>query len=152
MIWMVVKGRDGSAEELDRETGEEQTTVGRTRRKDGRWRTTGESGRVMWGGQEETREAKDEMGGLCKERCEEGRRGGRLEEEDKRQRRVEKTIRWGGEEVASSTSPLTKEKEEERPTNILHPTVLLIEDCTIDDVTFAVVSHVLTVTNSNYHG
>ena len=30
-----VKGRDGSAEELDRETGEEQTTVGWTRRKDG---------------------------------------------------------------------------------------------------------------------
>ena len=30
-----VKGRDGSAEELDRETGQEQTTVGRTRRKDG---------------------------------------------------------------------------------------------------------------------
>ena len=30
-----VKGRDGSAEELDRETGEEQTTVVRTRRKDG---------------------------------------------------------------------------------------------------------------------
>ena len=30
-----VKGRDMSAEELDRETGEEQTTVGRTRRKDG---------------------------------------------------------------------------------------------------------------------
>ena len=29
-----VKGRDGSAKELDRETGEEQTTVGRTRRKD----------------------------------------------------------------------------------------------------------------------
>ena len=27
-----VKGRDGSAEELDRETGEEQDTVGRTRR------------------------------------------------------------------------------------------------------------------------
>ena len=27
--------RDGSAEELDRETGEEQTTVGRTHRKDG---------------------------------------------------------------------------------------------------------------------
>ena len=26
-----VKGRDSSAEELDRETGEEQTTVGRTR-------------------------------------------------------------------------------------------------------------------------
>ena len=31
-----VKGRDGSAEELDRETGGEQTTVGWTRRKDGR--------------------------------------------------------------------------------------------------------------------
>ena len=30
-----VKGRDRSAEELDRETGEEQITVGRTRRKDG---------------------------------------------------------------------------------------------------------------------
>ena len=30
-----VKGRDGSAEELDRETGEEQATVSRTRRKDG---------------------------------------------------------------------------------------------------------------------
>ena len=31
-----VKGRDGSAEEFDRETGEEQITVGWTRRKDGR--------------------------------------------------------------------------------------------------------------------
>ena len=31
-----VKGRDGSAEELDRETVEELTTVTRTRRKDGR--------------------------------------------------------------------------------------------------------------------
>ena len=31
----VVKGRDRSAEELDREPGEEQTTVGWTRRKDG---------------------------------------------------------------------------------------------------------------------
>ena len=30
-----VKGRDRSAEELDRETVEEQTTVDRTRRKDG---------------------------------------------------------------------------------------------------------------------
>ena len=30
-----VNGRDGSAEQLDRETGEEQTTVGRTHRKDG---------------------------------------------------------------------------------------------------------------------
>ena len=29
-----LRGRDGSAEEHDRETGEEQTTVGRTRRKD----------------------------------------------------------------------------------------------------------------------
>ena len=28
-----VKGRDGSAEELDRETGEEQATVGRTHKK-----------------------------------------------------------------------------------------------------------------------
>ena len=34
------------------------------------------------------------MGGLCKERREEGRRGGRLEEEeDMRQRRVEKNSR-----------------------------------------------------------
>ena len=30
-----VKGRDGSVDELHRETGEEQITVGRTRRKDG---------------------------------------------------------------------------------------------------------------------
>ena len=30
-----VKGRDGSTEELDRETGEDQITVGWTRRKDG---------------------------------------------------------------------------------------------------------------------
>ena len=30
-----VKGRDGSAEELDRETGQEQITVGWTHRKDG---------------------------------------------------------------------------------------------------------------------
>ena len=35
-------------------------------------------------------------------------RGGRLEEEDKRQRRVDKNIRWSDEEVAGSTSPLTK--------------------------------------------
>ena len=60
-----VKGRDGSAEEFDRETGEEQTTVGRTRRKDGGWQTTEVSGKVTRGGQEETREAKGEMGGLC---------------------------------------------------------------------------------------
>ena len=105
-----VKARDGSAEELDRETGEEQTTVGWTRRKDGGWQTTEESGRVTWAGQEETREANAEMGGLSSERCEEGRRGGRLEEEDKRQRRVENTIRWGGEEIAGSTSPLTTGK------------------------------------------
>ena len=38
-------------------------------------------------------EANTEMGGLCKERCEEYRRGGRLEEEDRRQRRVEKNSR-----------------------------------------------------------
>ena len=48
------------------------------------------------------------MGGLCKERCLEDRRGGRLEEEDTRQSRVEKTSRRGGEKVAGSTSPLTK--------------------------------------------
>ena len=86
------KGRDASAEELDRETGEEQITVGRARRKDGGWQTAEESGRVTCGGQEETREANAEMGGLLSEMrvC---RRGGRLEEEDKRQRRVEKTIR-----------------------------------------------------------
>ena len=41
-----VEGRDGSAEELDIETGEEQTTVGRTRRKDGGCQNTEESGRV----------------------------------------------------------------------------------------------------------
>ena len=75
------KRRDRSADALDRETGEEQTIVGGTRRKDdnlskraaelreeGSWRRRGRP-------------------------SEEGRRGGRLEEEDKRQRRVEKTIR-----------------------------------------------------------
>ena len=56
--------------------------------------------RVTFGGQDEPREANAEMGGLCHERCEESRRRGRLEEEDKRQMRVEKTIRrmsskWG---------------------------------------------------------
>ena len=35
-----------SAKERDRDTGEEQTTVGRTRRKDGGGHTTEESGRV----------------------------------------------------------------------------------------------------------
>ena len=41
-----VKGRDGMAEQLDRETGEEQITVGRTRRKEGGWQTTKVSGIV----------------------------------------------------------------------------------------------------------
>ena len=52
-----VKGRDGSAEELDRETDEEQITVSWTRRKDGGWQTTEESGIVTRVGQEETTEA-----------------------------------------------------------------------------------------------
>ena len=51
------------------------------------------------------------MGGLCKERCEEDRRGGRLEEEDRRQRRVEKNSRSDGEKVAGSTSSLIKGKK-----------------------------------------
>ena len=59
-----IKRRNGSAEELDRETGEEQTSVGRTRRKDGGRQTADERGRVTLGGQEETREAKGETGGL----------------------------------------------------------------------------------------
>ena len=37
---------DRSAEELDRETGEEQTTVGRTHRNDGGRQTTEDSGIV----------------------------------------------------------------------------------------------------------
>ena len=41
-------------------------------------------------------------------------RGGRLEEEDKRQRRVEKPIRCGGEVVAGSTSSLIKGKRGRR--------------------------------------
>ena len=41
-----VIGRDGCAEELNRETGEEQTTVGWTGRKDGGLQTNEESGRV----------------------------------------------------------------------------------------------------------
>ena len=56
------------------------------------------------------REAKAEMGGQCYERCLKGRRGGRLEEEDMRQKRVEQIIRCVGEEVAGNTSPLTKGK------------------------------------------
>ena len=61
-----VKGRDGSAEELDRETGEEQImpTVGWTRRKDGGLQTTEESS-VTRAGQEETSQANAETGGLC---------------------------------------------------------------------------------------
>ena len=59
------KGRDGSAEELDREIGEEQITVGRTRINDGGCQTTEESGRVTRAGQEETREANAYMGGPC---------------------------------------------------------------------------------------
>ena len=51
-----------------------------------------------------------DMGGLGKERCEEDRIVGRPEEEDGRQRRVEKNIRCGGEKVAGSTSPLIKGK------------------------------------------
>ena len=62
-----VKGRDRSAEELDRETGEAQTTVGRTRRKDGGWQTTEESGRVRWAGQEETREVRLRWGTVLRE-------------------------------------------------------------------------------------
>ena len=57
-----VNGRDGRAEELDIDTGEEQINVGWTRRKDGGWQTTEETGRVTWAGQEETRENKVEMG------------------------------------------------------------------------------------------
>ena len=64
-------------------------------------------------------------------RCEEGRRGGRLEEEDKRQRRVEKTIRRGGEKVAGSTSPLTKGNEEERERYITITFILPIKPACI---------------------
>ena len=51
-----VEGRDGSAEELDRETGEEQITVGWTRIKYDGKQTTEESGRVTRAGQDETSE------------------------------------------------------------------------------------------------
>ena len=63
-VWRV-KGTGGSAEEFDRETGEEQITVGWTCRKDGGWQTTEESGIVTRAGQEETRDVNAEMGGLC---------------------------------------------------------------------------------------
>ena len=59
-----VKGRDGNAEELNRETGEEQNTVGRIRRNDGGLQTTEESGTVTRG-EQDTREDKAEMEGLC---------------------------------------------------------------------------------------
>ena len=35
LLHLYFKGRDGSAEDLDRETGEEQVSVGWTRKKDG---------------------------------------------------------------------------------------------------------------------
>ena len=57
--------------------GDEQTTVDRTHREDGGRQTTDEIGRGTWRGQEETREAKAEMG-VRKA----GRRGGTLLEED----------------------------------------------------------------------
>ena len=47
-------------------------------------------------------------------------RGGRLEEDDRRQRRVKKNSRCAGEKVAGSTSPLIKGKEEERERCALH--------------------------------
>ena len=47
----------------------------------------------------------------CKERCEEGRRGGRLEEEEKRRREENYQMRRGGEVGGGSTSnTLTKGK------------------------------------------
>ena len=39
------------------------------------------------------RRGRPRLGGLCKEKCGEDWRGGRLEEEDRRQRRVEKNSR-----------------------------------------------------------
>ena len=99
---------------------------------DDRWPITEESGRVTRAGQEETREA--EMGGLCKERCEEGRRGGRLEEEDTRQSRVEKNSKWGSEKVAGITSPLTKGKrgrERSSPLDEIYNLVFICNKCFI---------------------
>ena len=55
-----VKGRDGSAEELDRETGEEQTTVGRTRRKNGQRMTDYRRERQSY-----VRRAGGDEGGQC---------------------------------------------------------------------------------------
>ena len=107
-----VKERDGSAEELNRETGEEQITVGWTERM-----------------------ADDRLPKIAAELREQGRRRrGRPRlrwencvkryvkkageegdwNEGRRQRRVEKTSRWGGEKVAGSTSPQIKGKRESR--------------------------------------
>ena len=78
--------RDGCAEAIDRDdTGRDQTTVGHVERM--------ADGRLLKRAAELREEANAEMGGMCQERCKEGRRGGRLEEEDKRQRRAEQTIR-----------------------------------------------------------
>ncbi len=84
------KGRDGSAE-----TGVQRSLTERLVRS-----------RLQWAGHvermaedrvpkraAELREQGRRRRGRPRLRCEEGRRGGRLEEEDKRQRRVEKTIR-----------------------------------------------------------
>ena len=97
--------RDGSEEEPDRETGGEQATVGMTRRKYCGWQTPVESGRVTrWG-------LKGDEGGqrwygrtVLREmwRRQDRRKAGR------RRQDTEMTLRWVGEEVASSTSPLTK--------------------------------------------
>ena len=61
-----------------------------------------------------------------------GGRGGRLEEEDKKQRRVEKTIRWGDEEVAGSTSPPPKGKrgrERERERELVKGRIISQVEC-----------------------
>ena len=81
-----VKGRDGSAEVLDRETGQEQITVGWTRRKDDRLPKRAA----------ELREQGRRRRGRPRLRWEDcGKRDVKKagEEEDKRQRMVEKTSR-----------------------------------------------------------
>ena len=45
------------------------------------------------------------MGGLCKEICEEGRRGGRLEEEDTIQSRVERLADEAVKKLQASPHP-----------------------------------------------
>ena len=101
-----IKGRDRSAEELNREFGEEQIIMGWTRGNDGGWQTE-ESGRVTWAGQEggqgwDGRTVLRQMW-----RRQERRETGRTRRETEE---GENTIRWGGEEVAGSTSPLIKGK------------------------------------------